>query len=308
MKKELMRGEAAGLFTSPERCVLNSGEKAITILGVTKRADDFKGYLEGTLSHAFPVVCDGGVALEAGTIANSYGSMQDQLFDLSHLMRVHSTPENPIPEDKVLGTIVGVEFPPTPEGGWKLAAPGTATPGIRMVAVLHKQVMEVWNFLKEYAGTGAPFDFALSMEMHWKYREAGYAIFPGSEPLPEWIVASTPADFLELDYGYVPWTNVMAFSEGLPTGYLAQGRPGEAALAGLYDMEAGRIHEPWQGRQVAVLGGGINGTVRYSGVALVKFGAEPTAAVSRLLASHSFPPELLAKLQEFRRHLMEFKV
>src|SRR5690606_31122849 len=92
MKQELNRAEGmahwrggAPLLRQP--AVFLGQEKVVEINGRRFRPDATKGYLEFWLAHAYPVVNAYGKALHAGTVANSWESMQHQGFNINHLVK-----------------------------------------------------------------------------------------------------------------------------------------------------------------------------------------------------------------------------
>lgn len=279
---------------------LDSGEslalcqQAVTVAGKRLTPDRTKAYLTGTLSHAFPVVTAHGTALDARTVQNSYKSMEHQIFNKEHRMVTYGTAA----EDEHFGTIVEVELINETKADLTDAE---STLGIRMAAVLHKQVacmagvLENWN-----RGTDAKPTYALSMEMNYTFKSNGYVIYgkPKVE-MPAWVLATTPPDFAAAGLGYVPWTEVFNFNaDGEPS---PNGKAND--LAQCYSLKEHRVTQGWQGRKVVVLCGGINGTVRYFGAALVKRGAEPTAGVEEMLARKPEDPKLVAGLRRLREAL-----
>ena len=111
---------------------------AIDIAGMKLVPDDSKAYADFSIAHAFPVTTAYGTILHPGTVANSHRSMLHQVFNQPHLMRAYDTSKakTEIPRDHILGSIVAVEFPPTPMGGWRLAREKAASPSIRAEAWL----------------------------------------------------------------------------------------------------------------------------------------------------------------------------
>jgi len=85
------------------------GEQAIEIGGQVLRADKSSAYVEFFLSHGFPVTTIDGTGIHPQVVANSYRTMLHKVFDLNHLMKGYDPENNP--RDRILGTIVGVEFP-----------------------------------------------------------------------------------------------------------------------------------------------------------------------------------------------------
>lgn len=86
--------------------------------------------------------------------------------------------------------------------------------------------------------------------------------------LERWY-GSTPADLVSLGYVYVP----------------AAEAPSDL-LCCLDDTQHSlRVSEKYWGQEVVYLVGGLNGSVRYQGAALVPRGKEPSARVAQILAS-----------------------
>jgi hypothetical protein len=200
-----------------------------------------------------------GTGIHPQVVANSYRTMLHKVFDLNHLMKEYDPKSNP--RDRILGTIVGVEFPATPEGGWKVQGERSAAPGIRAVAVMHKQAELVPQLLAQHA-EGKP--WTVSMEQEYFVGNSGFLVArEGEEPRDE----QTPADLFDLGWVYVPAT-------------LAP-----VELLDCFDAEKSKITKPYLGRETIILFGGLDGTVRYYGVGMTPAGREKEAAIGQVLAS-----------------------
>ena len=265
------------------------GEQAIEIGGQVLRADKSSAYVEFFLSHGFPVTTIDGTGIHPQVVANSYRTMLHKVFDLNHLMKEYDPKSNP--RDRILGTIVGVEFPAyapgasafaeatadrtagrpsTPEGGWKVQGERSAAPGIRAVAVMHKQAELVPQLLAQHA-EGKP--WTVSMEQEYYVGNSGFLIAHEThEPHEKWEegepwAANTPEDLRGLGWVYVPAT--LAPME----------------LLDCFDPEKSKITKHYLGRETIILFGGLDGTVRYYGVGLTPEGREKEAAIGQMLAS-----------------------
>jgi len=272
------------------------GERAIEIGGQVLRADKSSAYVEFFLSHGFPVTTIDGTGIHPQVVANSYRTMLHKVFDLNHLMKEYDPKSNP--RDRILGTIVGVEFPAfapgagatagrpaSPEsspvrqslgeGGWKVQGERSAAPGIRAVAVMHKQAELVPQLLAQHA-EGKP--WTVSMEQEYFVGNSGFLVARGDPPslgsygaaseddLAQWERV-TPEDLRELGWVYVPAT--LAPME----------------LLDCFDPEKSKITKPYLGRETIILFGGLDGTVRYYGVGMTPAGREKEAAIGQVLAS-----------------------
>ena len=290
------------------------GEQAIEIGGQVLRADKSSAYVEFFLSHGFPVTTIDGTGIHPQVVANSYRTMLHKVFDLNHLMKGYDPENNP--RDRILGTIVGVEYPPTPAGGWRVQGERSGAPGIRAVAVMHKQAELVPQLLAQHA-EGKP--WTVSMEQEYFVGNSGFLISrqdaktPRGEPpsprsfgepsppssgsfllrqgyggqdgaasegdLAQWE-RNTPEDLRELGWVYVP--TALAPLE----------------LLDCFDPEKSKITKPYLGRETIILFGGLDGTVRYYGVGMTPAGREKEAAIGQVLASRTAMEEGMPGLVE----------
>ena len=189
------------------------GERVIEIGGQRLQADKSSAYVEFFLGHGFPVTTIDGTGIHPQVVANSYRTMLHKVFDLNHLMKEYDPQNNP--RDRILGTVVGVEFPAyaqgatagmpaSPEGGWKVQGQRSAAPGIRAVAVMHKQAELVPQILRQHADGK---QWTVSMEQEYYVSNSGFLIGQdgrdGQDELQEWD-RKTPEDLRELGWVYVP--------------------------------------------------------------------------------------------------------
>jgi hypothetical protein len=237
------------------------GENAVTLPGFPPFVPDAtRAYVEFGLSHAFPVITVDNTAIHPQVVANSYRSMLHQVFNLAHLMKAYDPERNP--RDRILGSVVGVTFPETPAGGWRVQGERSRAPGIRAVAVMHKKAESVQEILRTYAS--GDIDWTVSMEQLFEPAEVGFAVHgrSGVEAFEE----STPEDLRALGWTYVP--------------------PGQAEAADLYKLfNAPKASmRDYRGQQTIALFGGLNGTVHYNGAGLTPIGKEDEAFVAQMLA------------------------
>jgi hypothetical protein len=235
-------------------------DKAIEICGRVLRPDQTTAYVEFYLSHAFPVVTVDGTALHPQVVANSFRSMENKVFDLCHLMKKYGTG----PQDRILGTVIAVEFPETPTGGWRVQGDRASAPGIRAVACMHRNAEQVDEILQKHF-TGQ-IRWTVSMEQLWEMDNSGFLIKSNANTL-KYGGDNTPEDLQELGWTYVP----------------AQDAPLE--LLKCLDPKDAKIIRKFKGAETLMLFGGLDGSVHYNGVGLTPLGKEDEAEVMQMLAS-----------------------
>lgn len=245
-------------------------ENALTIGGRKKVPDASKAYVEFTLARPFPVVSAYGTCTHPGTIGNSWMSMEDQLFDFAHRIKSYDTSpgKDTIHRDYALGSVVGVEFPNTPLGGWRMGLNKDVVPAIRGVAVIHKALERVPALLAEHLG--GRHKWTVSLEMDYSLLESGFVIANRSDATKTQeavLSATSPKDFTELGLGYVP----------------IEQAPDD--LFECFDLKQRRIKSQWGKLPVVLMQGGINGSVHFRGVGMVRYGAEREAEIQTLLAT-----------------------
>jgi hypothetical protein len=237
-------------------------QEGLGIQGLPLMADPWTAFVEFYISHSFPVVTTDGTAIHPQVVANSFRSMRWKVFNLAHLMRSYNPAENP--RDRILGTVIGVEFPES-DGPWKVQSNVSAAPGIRAVACMHRAAEQVEQILAGYFDGRMP--WTVSMENHFYIDDSGFLVRDTlSTRLSTWR-EKTPPDLSELGWVYVP----------------AVEAPED--LMACLDAKESKIIDKWLGQEVVLLIGGLNGPVQYSGVGLTPLGKEPTAEVSKMLAS-----------------------
>lgn len=249
------------------------GTTAIEINGMTLTPDESKAYIEYNLSHSWPVITAYGTTLHPGTVAHSFLSMLHQVFNLEHRMKSYLPPEDQAnAHDAILGTIVAVEFPKTPYGGWKLEADKSKAPGIRAVSAVAKAAERVPRIFGEHLG--GRHKWTVSMEVNYSLIDSGFVVMnrqKGTTEQRRVMDASTPKDWPET-LGYVPCID----------------SPDD--LLDCFNFKKRAVDGAWAGLPVSLMKGGIGadgkgGRVHYAGVGLVRYGAEREAEIQRLLAS-----------------------
>jgi hypothetical protein len=236
-------------------------ESCLEIAGMKLRPDPTKAYIEFFLSHSFPVVTSGGMAIHPQVVANSYQTLLHQQFDFGHEVRAFDK-EN-IARDRMLGSVVAVEFPKAPIGGWKVPASVDNAPGIRGAAVLHKLADGADRIIGAQQ-TGRR-KRTVSMEV-FAFTEPSGLLVKSDKPLANGMGSTTPEDILAHGWWYVDYT---VAPEDLRQCWGGGGKG---------------IHNTWKGKEVVFLNGGLDGEIHYMGVGLVDIGKEPTARVSQILA------------------------
>lgn len=242
--------------------------------------DGTKGYFTFSLSHGFPVRTRYGTGIHPAVTAASYQSLLHQNINWEHHIKVyHDAPgkDNHI-TDRVLGSVVAVGYPQAPVGGWKI---GSSTPGIEAVGVYYKLTQGMAKIIGDHQ-TGRH-KYTVSMEVDYSKSASGFAVNVDGMSSP---VRSdeTPADMRAANYEYWSWNSA----------------PDD--LRATFSEKTNRIAARWKGREVSILMGGIAGRVHYSGVGLVKYGAEPTANIKRMAASDPFS-SVMAALASLRKSL-----
>lgn len=264
-EKPVATTSADQLLSSPlhsHSAIALFSEDTIEFAGQKFTPDETKGYFRFAMSHAFPVSTYYGTALYAGVIEKSHGSLLHQNVNYEHQIRAyHKEPgKETNVEDRVIGSIVAVDFPRTPAGAWKLDM--NSTPGITGVAVFYKQTTGMNRILGEHLA--GRHQYTVSMEVQYPYAEAGFAINTrGGKNL----FSSTPDHVAQAGFDYASWKDA----------------PDE--LRATFSLKKNRIVAKYKGRDTYLLMGGLEHPVHYAGMAVVKYGAERTAQITRMAAS-----------------------
>lgn len=292
-------------------CSVATAQQSITIAGQTLVPNEDTAYVEFYMSHGFPVQTKYRTGIHPQVVANSYQTLNHKVFNLAHLMRKYNPAQNP--RDRILGTVVAVEFPELPNGigcacgcrfnwaeepevamgsvkcpqcaavhappQWTVGSLAQA-PGIRAVAAMHKAAESVLEILQSWFTGENPAggEWSVSMENSFQEEAGGFLVVraDGHHELDSFL-AATPADLRALGYVYVS----------------AQAAPADLlnCLNNTEDdqrdgITSARIRRDFHGQEVIFLLGGLDGKIRYRGVGLTPGGAmEKEARVSTMLAS-----------------------
>lgn len=241
-------------------------EQAIRMKGRVYQPDKDSAYMELNIAHPWPVRVAYGTGFHAGTVANSYGTMGSKVLNRGHNLKANGRKtEEPV------GAIMDVEFDETPTGGWKIV--NAITPSIHAVAVIHKNLELGKKVLQE----NVDHKYAVSMEVNYDFMHSGFLIerndAKASDASKKIMDACSPDDFKAAGLAYIPVVISQERNELCP-----------ATLEACYDFEDRRVFRDWEGQRVTLLKNGINGSVHFAGVGLVRYASEKEARVRQLLA------------------------
>ncbi|MGN6553265.1 MAG: hypothetical protein ACTHLW_06040 [Verrucomicrobiota bacterium] len=238
----------------------------LTVDGAILTPDYASAYGECYLAHAFPVTTVDGTAMLPQVVYNSHRSMLFKVVDLLHMIRAYNPAENK--RDRVLGSVIGVDFPKMPEGGWPLETERDRAPGIRAVFVIHRQLEQAEDIIQsQLAGV---VQWTVSMENNYDPDTSGFLVqlegSSGARGIESWQ-DSTPDFLRERGFVYVPYPEA----------------PG--ALRDCFDSDATKIIKPYCDQETTFLLGGLNDRVSFKGIGLTPLGKEKEARLSQMLAS-----------------------
>jgi hypothetical protein len=254
------------------------GRDGVEFKGKKYTPDLTKGYFTFSVAHAFPVVTVAGEALYPSVIAKSYSSMVDQKIDWEHQIALYHQGNKDV-RDRVIGSIKDVDFPGGPNSQWKVDPDVAKSPCISGVGAIFKETQgSASAFGGHVVGNKR---LTVSMECSWALEDAGFAVsLNGGKPS---LTTDSPADLVAAGYEYVAYAKA------------------PAALQACYSTKHKRIHRTYQGRKVAILMGGLDTPVHFMGLAICRFGAEPTAKINGLYADAN--SEMLKRLLFFEEAL-----
>lgn len=232
--------------------------QAIFFDGQTYEPNPTRGYVEFRCAHTMPVVNEFGCMLHPAVIARSYQTMLHQQFNLNHQMRFWD--KEKIANDRMLGAIVAVRFPPMPESGWKIAKTKEEAPGIQGVASLSLIAHGADRIVGEHK-TGRK-ERTVSIEMIFDETESGFVVM--GQDVPANLRQDTPQDIWTQSMVYIPWAKAPEEMRKLWNGKRIKGR--------------------WRNQDVRMLCGGIDNSVHFAGLGLVDIGFEKEACVKAMLA------------------------
>ena len=247
---------------------------AVEINGLKLVPDSASAFVEFHLAHTFPVINNYRTALHPRVVANSYRTLRWKVFNLAHLMREYDPANNP--RDRILGCVVGVDFPDAPAGGWRTQSERAAAPGIRAVAVMFKNAEQVTEILRTHARGTTPWgsEWTVSMENLSWLENSGFLV-RGTKGCAEFAEA-TPPDLKDQGWTYVPCLSAPQELLGTLNTAADDERDGLASR---------RVVRRYADQETVLLLGGLEGNVFFNGVGLTPGGAqEAEARVGRMLA------------------------
>jgi hypothetical protein len=255
-------------------------DRGLTIMGTTLTPDDYKAYLEFRLVHSLPMVTQFESTWHPSTVANSFKMLLHQVFNYRHQMAKYTKADESPQTDRIFGSVVAVEYPTTPAGGWAIKENlewngPEKNPGIRVVCNLPKMAVGADRILGSFQ-TGR--------------QEWTGSIECGANLLGSGILLARPAGQAEADLPSLGPDLLALLKKQTPddlgrAGYLYTGfTQAPEELLKCYDTELNMFVKPYKGRRCINLLGGINGTVELKGVGLVNYGGEPTARLVEILA------------------------
>lgn len=236
------------------------GDDGVEFLGRRYVPDETKAYLIFKMAHAFPVTTMYGTALHPSVTHKSFKSLEHQFLNFEHQIAAYETDRDV--RDRVVGSVLAVDYPSMPAGGWRIGKDPTQSPGITALSVIFKQAQGLSKILGEHVS--GKHRYAVSMECAYRLDGSGFAVeLRGKQPEFNF----TPSDMLAAGYEYVPYLSA----------------PPE--LQAVFSRKKNRVVAMYKGRKCFVLMGGIDGQVHFAGTGLVRYGAEPPARILRLVAS-----------------------
>ena len=246
-------------------CEIALDDLTLELGGKKFKPDATKAYCEFVMSHSWPVVTFYGEALHPAAIAASYESLLHQPVNFGHQLRSYDAEK--IFRDRILGSVVGVEFAGRPSPtGWKLPGTVAEAPGIRAVASLFKAADGADRIIGKHQTGRKP--YTVSMEVSYANPESGF------------MVQATPGTIAP-GWDYIPLSGA--------TESLRATRDWKQ-LRMATKRSSGGYHGEWKDaggtREVFWLMGGLTGqNNHYKGVGIVEAGAEPTAEIVQMLAA-----------------------
>lgn len=224
--------------------------------------DDTRGFFRFDLAHAFP---KGGTiygtALHPTVTGNSWPSLYGQNVNYEHRVKAYH-PKDASVDDRILGSVMAVTYPRAPHQGWKMDAASEVVPAVSGVGSFAKLATAVSKMIGEHKG--GRHKWTVSMEVRYDYTLAGFLVeLNGSNK----IASGTPDDVAKAGFEWFSWTDA------------------DDELRSSFSIPKNRITKPYKKRKPWMMMGGLNGTVNFCGVGIVKYGAEPTARILQMAAS-----------------------
>lgn len=246
---------------------------------VPYQPDASKAYLRARFSVPWPVVTFYGECLSPATVARSFHSALHTPVNLDHKIRAYD-PER-IARDRIVGCIIEAEVPSRHS---MIASAPDEGQGIQAWCSIFKKSETADRVLGKHL-TGRS-EFAVSMEVSYGIQSSGF-LLKSADKL-EGVKDATPDEWRRHGCLYVPAS--AADEELLATRCLKRSSDGtyQAAAHHMRDRKrGGRGHCGYYRNDVETywLMGGLDGTVTYTGLGVVAFGAEPTAQIEEVLAA-----------------------
>jgi hypothetical protein len=236
---------------------LGAGE-AIEFNGRKYQPDSSKAYFMFQMARGFPSVTAYGTGFHPNVVASHFRSLLHQNINREHRMAIHTDGKQP---DAIIGSVVDVDFPSG--SNWQVQGDVSKAPIITGVGALFKNAVGLRTIVGEHQ-TGRH-KYAVSMECDWMLWESGFVVERrGEKPTPGF---KTPPDLWESGWEYIDYIDA----------------PEE--LRSSFSVKKKRVVSLYKGRSVRVLMGGLNKPIHFSGMAVVRYGAEGSAAIMRLAAS-----------------------
>lgn len=247
------------------------GENAIDFNGQRYEPNADRAYFQFSCAGAFPNITAHKVAVHPDVVARSYESLRHTVINFWHSMQVYGDET-----DRVIGSVLDVQFPKAPAGGWKVAANAADAPLIEGVGVLFKKATSVPRILGEHMSGQQRWTVSYEMDHTEAFNAGAVCWLVGQR---EWTrcgignedTKATPQDLLDAGWCVLPYV------EGL------------ARLAAC-KMVDNLTNKPFSTEeQVCLLAGGLpdnQATVSYCGLGMVPRTADPTGEMQRLVAQH----------------------
>ena len=238
------------------------GPEGIELNGEKFVPDETVAYFKFEMAKGFPNFTVNGQTMHPTVISRSYKSLLRKAVDWEHQLATFY-PDKDV-RDRVIGSVVAVSFPGGENAQWSINADAAKAPCITGVASVFKLTQgSTAAFGAHKMGSKK---LTVSMEVFLSVPESGFAVALSSGDTPE-FTDTTPADFKAVGYEYVPFSKA------------------PQRLQGMYSESKRRMVGSYKGRKALVCMGGLSGDVHFCGIGVVRFGAEPAAKITGLLAS-----------------------
>jgi hypothetical protein len=249
-------------------------DNVLDFFGQKFTPDDSKGYFHFSMSHAFPVRTHWGTGIHPIVAGKSFNSLLHQNLNWEHhVAEYYKKPgEASTMNDRIIGMVVATKFPDAPIGGWKISK--DSMPAIDGVASYAKRSQGMAKIVGDHS-TGRH-KYTVSMEVEYPVSKSGLAV---ANPNGKLKSEFTPDDIRAAGFEYWPWASA------------------PADLQATFSTKVDRVVAGYKGQEVTMLMGGLDGSVHYCGLGLVKYGAEPTAKIQRLTASGDHVAKFVANVQ-----------